>query len=204
MTQAHEQMLQYVESLFEENYAGPENRPYFKHKLHHTKRVIGWARRIGAVEGANMDIVLTMAIFHDCGYAFAAQGHPERGAEIAGEYLCERGYSDEYIDEVCTAIINHNDRSLLAPTTPMNTLVLMEADNIDEKGAMALLWDAMAEGTTERPTYRKTLLRIKHHYERREKNIMITATARRYWEEKQEAVRAFIETLELDMDMREK
>ena len=201
MTEEHIKMLDYVERLFEENYEGPINRPYFKHKLHHTKRVVGWVRRIGCNEGADMDIALTMAIFHDAGYAFTDKGHPEKGAEIAKDYLSAHGYSQEYISEVCEAILNHNDRSLLAAGTPINTLVMMEADNIDEKGAMALLWDAMAEGATEHPTYRKTLLRIKHHYERREKNVMVTATARKYWEEKQEAVRAFIETLELDMDM---
>lgn len=100
------------------------------HTLQHTEETVAAAREIG--EGSklgksDMEIVLLAAWFHDAGYIDTADGHEERSAEIAEEFLKKHAYAPEKIQQVVACI-----RATKVPQKPATPLeqVLCDADMI--------------------------------------------------------------------------
>ena len=100
-------------------------------------------------------------------------------------------------------ILNHSNKDLLTKEeTSLEMIVLLEADLMDEEGALGLVFDLLAEGTKSPDSYEIVFNEImKHSAHILEQDFMVTPLAKKYWEEKKEFIRKFIEDLKFDLFM---
>jgi uncharacterized protein len=104
------------------------------HGFEHVLRVLKLAERIGAEEGADLQIVRAATLLHD-----VARGRPGDhallGATQAREILA--GAPAEVIEAVAHAIAAHRFRGDVAPAT-LEARVLSDADKLDAIGAFGI------------------------------------------------------------------
>ncbi|MBL7964104.1 MAG: HD domain-containing protein [Flavobacteriales bacterium] len=84
----------------------PKERTY--HNFSHTLDVYRAAVELGmhhGVEGLEMDLLRTAALYHDAGFLTDARDHEEAGCELAREALPQFGYTPEMIERVCELIM---------------------------------------------------------------------------------------------------
>jgi uncharacterized protein len=98
------------------------------HNIDHTVDVYAAAENIGLQENitaAEMNILLTAALFHDAGFIKRVQGHEEESCRIAKAVLPGYEYTDAEIELVCSIIM-----ATRLPQTPANHLgqILADAD----------------------------------------------------------------------------
>ena len=123
---------------------------------------------------------------------------------IARDYLLQNGYAPAFADRVASLVVQHQARERMQdPDTPIELVILMEADMLDERGALGILWDAMAEGAKPLQTYEGTLERLKMRklYRRPERNPLVTERGRAFWAEKQRLHMDFVLALERDLGL---
>ena len=104
----------------------PPERSY--HCLEHTLDVYAAAIDIAEKEGVNgkdLLLVKTAALYHDCGFLDGGEGHEERGCHIARESLPVFGYDHDSIERICGMIM-----ATEVPQKPTNHLeeILCDAD----------------------------------------------------------------------------
>lgn len=192
----------YVKSIFD---SCPEhkNKHTFREKYAHTKRVFAWAKELLKHEKADANIVLYAAIFHDVGYTVSSDNHPSHSAEICNKYLLDNEFDDFFVERVLACIINHDNKELLNDNAASKEVILLiEADCLDESGAMSILRDALSEGLGGDTSYNKTYRRL---LERRimqplDNFFCTTETAKKIWQEKQKLYFDFIASLKRDLD----
>jgi HD superfamily phosphodiesterase len=98
------------------------------HNVDHTMDVYTAAAAIGKVENINtweMKLLLTAALYHDCGYLVRDKGHEEESCGIARDVLPSYSYNSNEIELVCGMIT-----ATKVPQTPKNLLekILADAD----------------------------------------------------------------------------
>lgn len=98
------------------------------HNLTHTLEVVEATREIGEgmkLSADDMEVVLLAAWFHDLGYAEGAEGHEERSARRAEEFLRKEKYPEARLSAVLSCI-----RATVIPQRPETVLqeVLCDAD----------------------------------------------------------------------------
>ena len=93
----------------------------------------------------------------------------------------------------------------MVPQSPIGLIILLEADNIDEKGALCVLRDGMSEGNRprEEQSYLNTYKRLKFYAVKDTNNIMVTKTGDAIWKEHIRVLNAFVESLEYDLGIGE-
>lgn len=176
----------------------------FRNRFMHIKRVYGWAQRIMEGLELNKDAVLVAAIFHDCGYSsLSKDDHALRGAHIFKEYALNNGFDLEFTDIVYKMIYNHSNKELLnKKDTALEMIVLLEADLMDEEGALGLVFDLLAEGTKSPDSYETVFNEIMMHSAHiLDQDFMVTPLAKKFWEEKKCFIREFIKDLKYDLFM---
>lgn len=194
--------------------AGYKGRFAFRQRSSHSLRVTQWAQRIWEEDGQEGDpcALLCAAILHDVGYSVEdGEDHAGASAVLAAKYLETEGYSPEFIQKVCRLIRLHSRKEFLkmpdkagAELTP-ELRILMEADLMDECGAIAVLWDCMAESGEEEQSFEKTYQRIvKNSPSFLERSWMITPSARRYWKDRQEILSDYIAAYRSELFLDEK
>ncbi len=143
-------------------------------------------------------------IFHDVGYSVTSDGiaHAYDSSRICAEYLRRAGYEETFIQKVTWMIDRHSDKRYLTRTdNPLEFQLLLEADHLDETGALAILWDCMAEGANPNVTYGDAYEHIlKYSGRMREDNPLKTEAARGYWSRKQGLVDRFIKLIQFDLE----
>ena len=155
-------MFQFVKDSLENNdvEATQIGQFLFRKRSEHIKRVFMWAKRLVEDEQfVNKEAILVSAMFHDVGYAISSDGseHAENSAIICENYLKENKFSTEFIDLVVYLVQNHSKKMLMTErNTPLELILLMEADILDETGALSVLWDSMAEAYLKVQTYENT------------------------------------------------
>lgn len=112
------------------------------HGWDHTLRVYRLCRHIGAVEKADMDVLLSAAYLHDIGRSFqdASSGavcHAEKGARMAEPIINQYPFSDTQKNNIVHCIESHRFRNELKPQT-MEAKVLFDADKLDAIGAVGV------------------------------------------------------------------
>lgn len=102
--------------------------------LKHTLEIATWE----GIEGEDLDLLSTAALFHDAGFIKKYTGHEEVSCEIAKQFLPQFDYSDAQIERICGLIM-----ATKIPQTPHDRLaeILCDADlyylGTDDYGIMA-------------------------------------------------------------------
>ena len=104
----------------------PEHLSY--HSVMHVKDVIKAVEEIAVaenVDGEDLMLLKTAALFHDSGFLHGAKDHEEKSCEIAQEYLLDYGYNQPQIDKIKGMIM-----ATKIPQSPKNKLeeILADAD----------------------------------------------------------------------------
>lgn len=201
-----DEMLDYVEAVLIKNNGIRSKNPIFpfRNRFSHIKRVYGWVIRL--LEGVNdvwKDAVKTAAIFHDSGYGVSENSHAHIGAMIFKQYASEHNFDKEFTDVVYDLILHHSNKSLLHDCeTSIEMIILLEADLLDEEGAMGIVFDLLAEGSKHPESYESVFNEImKHSAHILDQDFMVTPLGKKYWNEKKTFIREFIKDLKFDLFM---
>lgn len=178
-------------------------------RFEHTKRVLGWARRLydrtPDKTGLRYEDLMIATIFHDVGRAVSAVSggdHAAEGVPITREYLLSHGYPEDRTEYICGLVADHSCKwRMTDPDIDRTLLMLMEADLLDDMGVLGLVMDSMiVRGRKKNATFydcynhycRYTLPMQKH-------SPMVTPEGRFFWDEKTEIVERFVELLHRDI-----
>ena len=200
----YEEYLKYVKNyLIEHNgYAPPNPLMAFRTKYQHTLRVFGWAKRLAeGRKDVDIDVLYTAAIFHDIGYSSEGkESHAERGANAFYEYGIKTKMELPFIEKVKNLILLHSSKELLKEKDiSIELTLLMEADMLDEEGALRMVWYTLDKGISGANTYEDVYKHIVMGNNKRLVNPMVTEKAKYYWDEKQKLVEVFTKQLEDDI-----
>lgn len=125
-------------------------------------RVYHWAIKLQSKLGGDLDIIVLAALLHDIGWD-EVRPHGEVGAEIAVDYLDSLGVDPEKIAKIGEIIMMHSDKDTEAELS-LECKIVMDADLLDEVGAIGILWDAMATAQEDEASYKRAYYRIKNFY----------------------------------------
>lgn len=204
INEVYKKYLMYVrEYLTQHNGINSPNPLHpFRSRYHHTIRVLHWCFRL-AEEEAELDkeALYTAAIFHDIGYTDRDNGtHAERSCQAFLEYAKTQNMAPELVEKVADMIAKHSDKTLLRePDTSRELILLLEADLLDEEGAMGIVWDCMTLGNAHTNSYGNAYYHMMEHSNKPEPNPMVTPKAIRYWEKKKKIASEFAEELKYDL-----
>jgi uncharacterized protein len=112
------------------------------HDFAHIERVLALAERIGAAEGADLEIVRAAVLLHDAHGANPAdrpgrKRHHENAAEFARRVLTAEGWPEDRIAAVQHCIRAHRYRGEEQPQT-LEAKVLFDCDKLDVLGAIGV------------------------------------------------------------------
>jgi len=131
-------MLDTVEQIAHKHFMGARG----SHDWDHTLRVCRLCRRIGAAEGADMDVLLVAAYLHDIGRSYqddtnGAVCHAEKGARLAAAIVEKLPLTADQKENILHCIRTHRFRGNRPPQTP-EARVLFDADKLDAIGAVGV------------------------------------------------------------------
>lgn len=203
----YEPIIQYISNYLNENETSSTKNVIhyrFRKRSDHIKRVFMWAKRLSSYQkNINVEALLVAALFHDVGYAATTSGadHAYHSQLICENYLSENNYPQEFSEFVCFLVKNHSRKELMkTKDIPLELLLLMEADLLDETGALSILWDAMAVGNETDQSFEKACQRIKNFTHQASMcNPMITKEAKQIWDKKRNLVNEYLSQLEYDL-----
>ena len=199
-----DEMLNYVTEYLNSN-GGQTSQLPFRVRSEHIKRVFMWTNRLidGVDAHINRDALLTAAAFHDIGYANLSENEPhaENSAKIFLQYAATKDYSEQDKQFIAYLIQNHSNKSMLHDDDiPLELVLLIEADLLDEAGALSIVWDCMMEGGEAIQSFTKTYEHIKNYSGKiLRENPMVTEKGKLSWEQKQTLTTEFIKQLAFDI-----
>lgn len=180
----------------------------FRKRDLHMQNVYKWAKRIySELDDSDKMKVDTKSLylaclFHDIGYGFETykNSHPLQSGQIWLDYALGK-YDINTINYVYFLITRHSNKELFKDSnTPIELIILMEADWLDEEGAMSICWDLMVEGQKNPQSYEDALDRIKKYSAHILSSCpLVTKPGRKYWMQKQKFVKEFIQELESEL-----
>jgi len=171
----------------------------FRDRFKHTLRVLKWAERLKNEEGGNWEIIKIACIFHDVGWDKNVN-HSIVSESIAKKYLLKHNYDNEKLGLVLEAIKNHNLRSD-ENLVELESKIVMDADILDEVGAISIIWDCMASQIDGYKDYSDVYERIKLYYGKLSSNLKLlkTKTGMRLYKERLEFISQFLNELEFEL-----
>ncbi len=112
------------------------------HNWDHTERVFNLCMHIGAIEGADLQVLSLAAYLHDIGRSHQDRSrgglcHAEEGARMAREVLDGFSMPPEQKDNVIHCVLTHRYRNQHIPET-LEAKVLFDADKLDAIGAVGI------------------------------------------------------------------
>ena len=150
--------LQFAKSSIQE-YKRP-NYP-FRSRFRHTLRVLMWVERLQKELGGDLDILTYSAILHDCAWN-GKENHAVVSYRVAKDFLDDFEMEEEFKRKVLEGILHHNQNDTLGLCH--ESYILMDADELDEVGAICIFWDTLAENhENDTMSYKSALLRIKKY-----------------------------------------
>lgn len=197
--------LQYVKDyLIEHNgYYPKDERFKFRCKYEHTLRVLHWCKLlVDDIPGIDEHALFIAAIFHDVGYCADADNsnHAERSAQIFKEYALQNGIDETEAEKIYYLINKHSNKELLSDSNVMPELViLMEADLLDEEGALRVIWYVATKAILGADSYQNMYDYIQMGSDKRKGNPMVTPLAKELWEKKNRLVDEFQAELSEDL-----
>lgn len=118
-----------------------ETGPDPAHDRGHIFRVVANAKKLAALEGARLDVVIPAAWLHDC--VIVQKNSEQRqmasrlAAERAAAFLLESGYPQGEIAAVKHAIAAHSFSAQITPET-LEAQIVQDADRLDAIGAIGI------------------------------------------------------------------
>lgn len=107
---------------------------------------------------------------------------------------------EEFREKVERLIYAHSNKALLKEKNiGLELILLMEADLLDEEGAMGIVWDCMSMGNIHASSYAAAYYHIMENSNKEEPNPMVTERAKVFWEKKKQVVSEFAEILAEDL-----
>ncbi len=196
-----EEYLNFVQEylLLKDGDQSKDEHQQFRSRILHTRRVLKWSELLR--EGCDVDekILELGIIFHDVGYEKNDKvGHTQRGVDIFTEFAKTHSFSEEVIKSVAQMILLHGNKKSLNADMPMELILLMESDLMDEEGAMLIAWDCMVAGHRNAKSFEDAYRQIQRFYTSVD-NPMITPHAKAFWEEKQKLRNEFIRQFRRDL-----
>lgn len=190
-------VIEYVKEMTVQN-GRPDNYP-FRSRFEHIMRVYRWAIKLQAKEGGDLEIIALAALMHDIGWE-ENRPHAEVSAEIAVEYLVEQGYDEAKIGRIGDIIMRHNDKDTEEDLS-LECRIVMDADLLDEVGAMSILWDCMATAGEDAASYKKAYYRIKNYYRINQPKIRRckTTAGRIEYTKRMKCIEEFLSELEREL-----
>ena len=203
----YKQYLQYVKDYFLQygGYYHPDHRYNFRSKYEHTLRVLRWCQVLKEdIKPINEDILYTAALFHDVGYGESLDKsmHALKSACVFDEYAKQQHMDLQFSNTVSYLIRMHSNKELLSRLDTMPELIiLMEADLLDEEGALRIIWYCATKAIQGADKYSDFKEFIQSGSDKRLINPMITPLAKSIWDEKNTLVNQFLEKLSTDIDI---
>ncbi len=178
---------------------GRPNLYPFRNRFEHIMRVYRWAIRLQAKLGGNLDVIVLSALLHDVGWD-ENRPHEEVSAEIAVEYLDSIEIDPETIKRVGEIILLHNDKDTDRELS-LECKIVMDADLLDEVGALGIMWDCMATALDDEASYKRAYYRIKEYYRINKPKIRRCKTdaGRAEYTKRMQAIEAYIYQLEKEL-----
>ncbi len=111
------------------------------HDINHIKRVVATAKKLTAIEQADINIVLPAAWLHDC--VSFPKSHPDnkRASHLAADkalaFLSTIDYPEQYFPDIHHAIKAHSYSANLVPET-LEAKIVQDADRLDGLGAIGV------------------------------------------------------------------
>lgn len=194
-----DELKKYAKELIDSN--SRVNSYPFRDRFNHTLRVLKWAERLQEIEGGDLEVIRIAAIFHDVGWSDSIP-HGIVSRQIANEYLSRINYDLDRKEKILEAIENHSNRASVNGLC-LESYILMDADILDEVGAISILWDAMASTYEDKPSYKKAYERIKKFTAKikERKHVLRTTTGKKFYEERIQVIDNFIKELEFELNI---
>lgn len=194
-------IIQYVKEQTANNNR-PTNYP-FRDRFEHTMRVYRWAIKLQNRLGGDIEIVSLAALLHDIGWDENEEiPHGDIGAQMAADFLVEMDYDPRKIGRICEIIRRHEDQDTTDELS-LECQIVMDADLLDELGAIGILWDAMATATTlkEQASYKQAYARIRQYYKINtpKRSRAKTTEGKREYQKRMDFVQSFITELEREL-----
>ena len=179
------------------------NRPLahkFRDRYTHTLRVLKWGERIQAIEGGDLEVIKAACILHDIGWDDVIN-HAVISKNIAEKYLNDINCDENKKIKILEAIENHNNRQTESQLN-IESFIVMDADILDEVGALSIMWDAMAAVSEPDASYKKAYGRIiKYSNQIDERKILLrTKAGKKFYEDKIKFSKFFIKELEQELE----
>lgn len=203
----YEEMIKYVKYILQNTDANAVRlcaKFPFRSRFEHTMRVYKWAMRINAAENGDAEILSIAAIFHDAGKGtHSEKPHAVIGAEICEAYLKSIDYPEDRRIRVVKAISLHSSKSRTNLDLSLEDKILMDADMLDEVGALAVLWDSMATALGSEPGYFKAYERHLKFYKnlKNHQRLLKTEEGARLYAERLDFLKLFIENLAYELGL---
>lgn len=232
MKELLEKAYAYVEQTLTENYSRHQKvisktKSFIRYdRFYHIRRVTTWVERIvDELCRKNMDgtedksdkaentsfvldreCLLLASVLHDVGYNayHISEDHSEAGVVLAEQFLTGEGVEEDKKAKILELIRLHSRKDLMfLEDTPLELVVLMEADLMDDMGASGLVMDAwintrMHQEETSFDTIFEHMQRYTQVQQQAEP--MRTEPAKRFWREKQELVQEFMRQFSRDLN----
>jgi uncharacterized protein len=192
--------------------------PFFNYRGTHVTEVVRIAKHLAKETGADYDVVVMAAWFHDVEKPStvgrwgakmkrdeARRTHGQASADIARPYLLEAGVAPDVVERVCDAIEKHVGYTRDEPLTPLEAQVVWEADKLAKLGITSLVFNLINGLRYEpNPNMDDILERARKTYEVYAKDIaasMFTEPGRRIAKARMRNYEAFIQLLESELEM---
>ena len=202
----YKDLFYYITDYLKSHGGEDDDRFAFRKRSGHIWRVFTWVQRLTAdcTEDIDRDALLIAALFHDIGYSESVKDHTNQGALLFHEYANKHHFDQKQSGLIEYLIRNHSDKELLFSTDTLELVYLLEADMLDETGALGIVWDTMMTGFRQDEDYMEAYRLLKSHTcNKLNDNPMRTPKAREIWENKQELVKEFMKHLEYDLAINE-
>ena len=211
-------MIEYVRSVLEpvqtegEGGVGVHKMEFGYSRFEHSKRVLGWAKRLydktEDKTGLRYEDLMIATIFHDVGRAESAKtglmSHAAAGVPITREYLRSHGYPEDRAEYICGLVGAHSDKwRMTDPDIDRNLLMLMEADYLDDMGALGIVMDSLiVRARKEKATFYDCYNHFcRYTLPMQYDSPMVTPEGRYFWDEKTDIVKRFVEHIRRDISV---
>lgn len=193
----YSEVIEFVKETTSESVEG--NKYAFRNSYEHTMRVYRWAIRLQAKLGGDLDVIVLAALLHDVGHD-TERPENEVSAEIAVEYLDSIGIAPELIVKVGEIIMACPDKDTEKDLS-LECRIVMDADLLDEVGAVGIMRDCMVTGLEPEASYKRAYYRIKEFYRVNKPLVRCckTETARTEYTKRMQLIESYLYQLEKEI-----